>query len=116
MKLMDKMIENVWFIPIKNQDERKETEAIAVKEDIEELTVSRWNQYCSPLHVVAFILDPKFQHKGFSLVAYNEVVCGWNEILRKLSPLEELWKVRDALGSYRNKEGFLGWEDAQQDR
>ena len=113
---MDRMIENIRSIDIDIQDERKKAEAIAVKEHIEELAVSRWNQYHSPLHAAAYILDPEFQHKGFALVSDNEVVRGWNEILQKMVPFEERRKVRDALGSYRNKEGFFGWEDAQRDR
>lgn len=112
---MDRMIENVRSIHIDAQDEQKKADLLAVKE-IEDLTVSRWNQYHSPLHGAAYILDPEFQHKGFTLVADNEVVRGWNEILLKMVSSGERRKVRDALGSYHNKEGFFGWEDALRDR
>ena len=65
---MDRMIENIREIEKDPQRLR----------ELEELAVSRWNQYYSPMHATAFVLDPEFQHKASAQQSDAEVVRGWN--------------------------------------
>lgn len=89
---MDQMIGKIRSIQIDIQDERTKEKLV-----VGEVADSNWNQYSSPLYATKHILDLVCQHEGFALMANNQVVRGWNEILPKMVPMEERRKMRDAL-------------------
>ena len=120
---MDRMIEQLKVLiqeqeqeQIDDDDDDDEDDTLKSKyELVQDLCVSRWNAYHSPLHAAAYILDPEFQGKGQE--EDKEVANGWMKILEKMVPdYDTRRKIRDSLSEYRSFKGKYGCHDAQEDR
>ena len=89
---IDKMVERI-----------KELEADPdKKEELRVLCQKRWDQYHSPMHAAAFVLDPEFQGTGQE--RDKEVSDGWDLILTRLVPDAVVRRaVRSQISLYKNK-------------
>lgn len=102
---MDRMIEKLKGL----------VENDAKYEELHELCVSRWDEYASPLHAAAYVLDPEFQ--GRKQEEDKEVSSHWRHVLSRMVPdAERRQDIRDQLSKYRDCQGTFGLADAQEDR
>eukprot|EP01018_Ginkgo_biloba_P005359 Gb_11609 [translate_table: standard] len=82
---MDSMLEKIRL------EEKDESETFY--NEIQDIIVKRWNKMTTPLHILAYALNPRFYHEDILSIpgrkAPNkdkEVSDGYNKVFRKLYP------------------------------
>ena len=84
------------------------------RNEVWDLSLTRWKMLHSPLHSIAFLLNPKWFHKKPS--SDVEVMQNWNTFISRCYDRDDRTALRLELGKFLRSEGHFANEDCAYNR
>eukprot|EP00253_Pinus_taeda_P016332 PITA_16332 len=107
---MDQMREKIHDI-MEDENSRIDKDT---RNEVWELSLTRWKMLHSPLHSIAFLLNPKWFHKKPS--SDVEVMQNWNTFISRCYDRQDRTALRFELGKYLRSEDHSANEDCAYNR